>query len=191
MNETNPIKSMLGEKAEEVVSEKQEFICDNCGKVCGSLAGLNSHKRSHKPTQVANVRERIPIGRQKLKLTASVPDGYVGHIFNDAPGELEEALQAGWDFINDRDGKITLGEDDGNTDIGSRVSRVVDRGNGRKGFLMVLKKELFEEDKKEKEKIVDKIASAIDDGILTGTDKNKYVPDGAIDIQYNYDKQHN
>lgn len=177
MNESEEIK-------EEV---KEEYICDNCGKVCGSLAGLNSHKRSHKPTKVEKVRKRIRIGGQKLKLSANIPEGYVGHIFNDAPGELAEAKAAGWDFINDRDGTMVLGEDDGNTDIGSRVSRVVDRGTGQKGYLMVLKQEFFDEDKKAKEVEVDKIANAIENGVLTGSDPNKYVPKDSIDIKYNYD----
>lgn len=41
--------SMLRKNRLVVIPEPEpEFVCEVCGKVCKSLLGLNSHKRSHK-----------------------------------------------------------------------------------------------------------------------------------------------
>ena len=40
-------RKMIEKLQKEVGEEKEEFVCDVCGKVCKSELGLKSHKRVH------------------------------------------------------------------------------------------------------------------------------------------------
>jgi len=40
--------SIIDEPVHEKIEEDQSLVCPECGKVCGSLAGLGAHMRVHK-----------------------------------------------------------------------------------------------------------------------------------------------
>jgi hypothetical protein len=93
-------------------------------------------------------RERIPLGTSRPKLHARVPNGMVGRWVNDTPGRIAEAVQAGYEFINDSG---TTG------DRGSaRTVRVGvnEDGSAMTGYLMAIPEEWHKEDQKAKLKPV-------------------------------------
>jgi hypothetical protein len=55
-----------------------------------------------------------------------------------------------------------------NTDLGTGVSMVVERGTGRRAFLMRIDRALFEEDQAAKQQKVDEIDNAIRSGNIKG-----------------------
>jgi len=101
---------------------------------------------------------------------------FVGRVVNDDPGRIERMLNKGWDFVQETT-EAPTGSD--NMDIGTNVSRPVD-GKGKRGYLMVMRKEWYEEDKKVKQDKLDKVDADIKRGNVPGADmKTSYIPDDA------------
>lgn len=120
-------------------------------------------------------RQRIPLGGTRLKL--SVPERYknpgsVLRWINDKPGRLEQAEEAGYEYVHDIPTGDVPGAVGQAAQTGSKVSRVVgkeDSGAPIKAYLMRLKKEWSEQDKETKrEAINDSIA-----GMLQGDGENE------------------
>ena len=104
-------------------------------------------------------RKRIPMALPTLKLSVPEIPGYKSYWFRGAPGRIQQALAAGYEFV-ERDevelnnyGLANSYDTDGNTDMGTRVS--VATGDGSDGpqnsrlYLMKIKEELWEEDEAE------------------------------------------
>lgn len=99
---------------------------------------------------------RIPMALPTLKLAVPEIPGYVCHWFRGTGQRLQQALNAGYVFV-ERDelvlqgfGLATSYDVDGNTDLGTRVS-VAAGGDDQAGqagrlYLMKIKKELWLED---------------------------------------------
>ena len=92
-------------------------------------------------------KERIRIGGRNV-LTVDhkdIGDGYVGRIVNDDPGRINMFRDAGWEVVEKRGG-AQIG--DPQVGDGHQVGAVVTKsvGGGRVGYLMRIKKELYEED---------------------------------------------
>lgn len=143
---------------------------------------------------MANVRKseksqdkpvRVPFGshRSKLQVTDEFP-GYVLRWINDVDGRLQAAQDGGYEFVErsevPRLGQGALHQD--NTDLNSRVSKVVSRGEPViRGYLMKIKKKFYDEDKRAKEEI----NRAVDDALRAGRPggnmvENQYVPKGHV-----------
>jgi hypothetical protein len=114
--------------------------------------------------------ERVGLGMFRRKMT--LPDGlispgYVPRWINDTGNRLEDAQKAGYEFVFSEK-HIGEGVESANTDIGSRVSKVVDKsprlGNPMRAYLMQIKKEWYDNDQKEKLGQVE----AVDDTIKRG-----------------------
>lgn len=94
---------------------------------------------------------RIPLGLPTLKLEVPEIPGYFCHWFRQNPGRVGQALAAGYQFVERGEVEINsygLANDytkDGNTDLGSRVTRLAEGGEGL--VLMKIRKELALEDK--------------------------------------------
>lgn len=93
--------------------------------------------------------KRIPMSGLRLKLQMSKEDrqgfkdrGVVPHWFNDQDGRIEMAQAAGYAHVDPKDAR-SLGTKDKD-----KVSKVVTKGNElvMKAYLMVIKKEFFDED---------------------------------------------
>ena len=193
-----------------------EFKCEICEKEFKSLPSLNSHKwhckkkietdekikklqaeskeleivtekqeEEQEEARQEKRRERIPLGTPRPKLSFDVPPGKHGRIINDKPGRLENAQRGGYEFYRDRDGG-KLGDDDGNSDIGSGTSRVVgtnEAGGPQRGYLMVIDRDLYDQDQKAKQVEIDRTMESIKRGVQDEKpDDRRYVPEEGIKI---------
>jgi len=129
--------------------------------------------------------ERIPFGahRSKLEIKDEIK-GYHLHWFNDIDGRLQRAEDGGYQFVN-RDEVPRLGQGalhQDNTDINSRVSKVVSRGDPViRAYLMKIKQSYYDQDQKAKEAKNLEIDEALRAGTPSGnTVDNQYVPKGHV-----------
>ena len=135
---------------------------------------MNSEKRLAKEVK----RQRVPVGGMRTSLQLSDEDNkafkrrkMVGRWFNDQHGRLPAALAGGYTYVNPSDvpslGGYESAEGD-NTDLGSRVSKVVSRsGPEIRAFLMEIAQEFFDEDqdaKIERTREVDRALQATNQG---------------------------
>lgn len=118
-------------------------------------------------------RARRPLGTPRLKLPVPVWTDFVGRVINDIPGRIESALAGGYEFVEAKDAPGWGNAiEDGNTDLGTKVSRVVGTnsdGTAMRGYLMRIPKEWYDADQAEKMQKVD----AVDDAIKHGTHDEK------------------
>ena len=127
--------------------------------------------------------KRVPFGshRTKLQVEDEIP-GYFLRWFNDADGRLQRAQDGGYVFVNrsevPRLGQGEIHQD--NTDLNSRVSKVVSRGDPViRAYLMTIKQSFWNEDRKAKDAINDQIDDALRAGTPGGNVvENQYVPKG-------------
>jgi hypothetical protein len=124
------------------------------------------------PGRPANLVERALAERKRVSMSAprqklSLPDieGYHIHWINDYPGRLAQAQEAGYEFVDPSEVSVN-GEhiSPGSSDLGSRVSIVVGRGEaggGLRAYAMKIKQELYEEDQAALQERNDKVDEAI------------------------------
>ncbi len=97
----------------------------------------------------------IPMSAPNLKLEAPARAGYHRHWFRGNPDRIQKAFQAGYRFVEQGEVKLNnfdLGGDaksDGNTDMGTRVSKISGEGLDNTGqperlYLMECKQEHYE-----------------------------------------------
>lgn len=126
---------------------------------------------------------RVPLGLHRSKLTFQGRKGYVRRVVNDLGGRLEAAQNAGYQFV-EKEG-ASLGDpdiDNVNRDMGSRISRVVDKTTGQKAYLMEIKEEFYKADQALKAADLDVTDQQIRKGKLDPSD-SRYVPEGGISIE--------
>lgn len=114
-------------------------------------------------------RERVPFSANRKRLQVDRKfDGCVIRWFNDQDDRVQRALDAGYEFV-DRDDVKQVGDKDvtnGNTDMNSKVSRVVGRTAENKpirAYLMKIRKDWYDQDqslKQEKNALVDEAIRA-------------------------------
>lgn len=127
--------------------------------------------------------KRVPFGGNRQKLQVDEIPGYVTRWFNDVDGRVERALDAGYEFVTPEEaeglGQGQLHQE--NTDLGSRVSKIVSRGTDKviRGVLMKIKREWYEEDQELKEQRNRMVDDALRAGRPGGNEvENQYVPKG-------------
>ena len=142
---------------------------------------------------MANVRKqerekgkvvRVPFGGTRYKLQLSDADNklakdrrVVMRWFNDQDGRIQKALGGGYKFVKPEHA-TSLGSGaihEGNTDEGSRVSKVVSKGEPViRAYLMEISKKFWDADQAAKQKVNDQVDEALGAG---GADvENKYGP---------------
>jgi len=104
---------------------------------------------------------RVPFSGPRKKLDVIWADkksaeAYVARWVNDQGNRIQDALAAGYDFVLQEEiaGVGVSDVHSGNTDIGSRVSRVVGRTNTNdsiRAYLMKIEKGFYDEDQLAKE----------------------------------------
>ena len=128
---------------------------------------------------------RIPFGANRTKL--QVEDEIKGHKlrwFNDQDGRLQRALDGGYVFVKKSEvprlGQGQLHQE--NTDLNSRVSKVVSRGEPViRAYLMKIKNSYHKADQAAKEAINQEVDKALRDGTPGGNVvENQYVPKGHV-----------
>lgn len=135
---------------------------------------------------------RVPLGVARLKMAVPEIQGFVLRWINDYEGRLQQAKAGGYEFVM-RDEAPAFGDpdiDNVNRDLGARVSRVVDRTTGQKAYLMKIRREYWEQDQKEKLKVVYETDRAIREGSLKHV-QNAYVPDEGRGIKMTESENHN
>ena len=116
---------------------------------------------------------RKPFGSQIQKLAYPARDGYHRHWFNEEPGRIDAALQAGYTHVEDKEGRKV-----------QRVVGVANSGGALNAFLMELPEEWYQEDMKRQQEAIDKMDSAIRRGsVATSPDDGQYVPSQGITIR--------
>lgn len=126
-------------------------------------------------------RQRVPFSaqRKRLQVDAKFP-GYHIRWFNDQDDRLQRAEDAGYEYVHRKEvGQV--GDRDvsnGNTDVNSRVSRVVGRTKDNqpiRAFLMKIKDEWYRADQNKKEEQNALVDESIRAGKASGADvKNSY-----------------
>jgi len=144
------------------------------------MANLTREQREAKRATERNESgrsTRVPLGVARSKLSVPVREGYRRRWVNDTEGRLLQAQEGGYQYSQDT--KLQIGAqdiDNENRDLGSRVSRVVDKSTGQKAYLMEIKEEFYKEDQEAKAAKV----RATDDLIKRGKledDDSRYIPD--------------
>jgi hypothetical protein len=117
---------------------------------------------------------RQPFGSFVQKLAAPPIAGMHLHWFNDEPGRVDTAKQAGYTHVLDAAGK--------------NRSRVVDKTTGMLGYLMKTPQEWYEHDMAQQQVGID----GMEDAIRRGADENgqpgkdgRYIPKQGISIRTN------
>lgn len=109
-------------------------------------------------------RKRTPLSGIRRKLSYDNQDkDYVYRWVNDNDRRLQNAQEGGYEFVEKADRDDHAGDDDvtnENAGVGSAISKIVNR-DGTKAYLMRIKKEWYEEDQREKQKIPDQIEAQI------------------------------
>ena len=126
---------------------------------------------------------RVPFSgtRTKLHVDEDFP-GYHLYWFNDIDGRLQRAENGGYVFVEKSEvpslGHGAIHQD--NSDLNSRVSKVVSRGEPViRAYLMKIKNAYWNEDQKAKEAINNRVDDALRAGTPGGNVvENQYVPKG-------------
>ena len=122
-------------------------------------------------------RTRIPMSVPRQKLSVDDIPGYHLHWMKGTPDRLEQALQAGYEFVHKQETLLanhSIGGDskeDGGTDLGSRVSvsageELDGEGQPVRLYLMKIKQEWHEEDMKAQEGKSESLRNAMLQGQL-------------------------
>jgi hypothetical protein len=120
---------------------------------------------------------RVPLGVARSKLSVPARPGFVRRWVNDTEGRLLQAEQGGYQYATDQALQIGSADiDNVNRDLGSRVSRVVDKSTGQKAYLMEIQEDFYREDQAVKAKTVAEKDRLIKTGKLDD-DAERYIPD--------------
>lgn len=131
-------------------------------------------------------RSRTPLGRLRSKMSIdhlNIPKDKVPRWINDVGNRVQDALEGGYEFVNDPNVKV--GEDPMQVQgMGSAVNMKVgtkEDGSAQHAYLMVIDKELYDEDQREKARNLDQIDDAIKHGQHESNfNDGKYIPKGGI-----------
>lgn len=135
-------------------------------------------------------KKRVGLGLQRNnRLSAYEPPGYHGHWINDEGSRIQDALAGDYQFMLGKE-PVGSGAENRDSDLGQYTSQIVgtkEDGSPLRAYWMVIKKEWYEEDQREKQRPVDEIERAIKGGTLqpNGEDidtSNQYVPRSGIHI---------
>lgn len=137
-------------------------------------------------------RTRIPMSVPQQKLAVPEIPGYHLHWFNGNHSRIQQALRAGYEFVDPSEVDVTntgLADDagkSGNSDMGSRVSIISGSDTDSDGgvprlYLMKIRQEFWEEDQKTLEARNEQVAATIRGGGDVGNNpnggENRYIPE--------------
>lgn len=115
---------------------------------------------------------RKPFGSMSLKLDYPQREGFHRHWFNDIPGRVSRAQEAGYEHVKDRDGKPV-----------SRTVGTAEGGGALTAFLMEIPEEWYQQDMAQEQRIIDDKEAAMRRGVSEGAEgEGQYVPRQGIKI---------
>jgi hypothetical protein len=109
----------------------------------------------------AAARARVPFGTPQLKLASDPRPGFHRRYFNDVPGRIQRALNAGYSHVKDDNGNNVT------TTVG-----VAKEGGALAAYLMEIPKELYDADQAAKMEAID----AFDESLRRGVDSSGHAP---------------
>lgn len=125
-----------------------------------------------KPTRKKRASFNATQGKMTVDFSRLDEQGFHGHIFNDTPGRIQQALDVGYEFVEANEvGSVSTNVVSRNTDIGDKVRFLVgstDKGEPMYAYLMKIRKEFYEEDQAALNARIDITDDAIRGGKLTG-----------------------
>jgi len=161
----------------------------------GSEAVINpANSPEQRRAAAVDARTRIPMSVPQAKLSSPELPGFHLHWMNDEPGRIEQAIKAGYSFVDKEDAvlistDLASGGVAAGTDLGTRVSQVVGRnanGEPLRSYLMKIPLEWFQEDQAG----IQERVSAAEATIRAGRQRVDGETDPA-DIAARYVKTHN
>jgi hypothetical protein len=141
---------------------------------------------------------RIPMSVPQARMATPAIPGYHLHWFNDTPGRIIQAQNAGYTFVNMEETHVNSrdvagsSEDFGSSDMGTRISTVVGEsadGGAQRAYLMKIPEEFFQED----QKALESRNAAIDQAMRAGKqnptnpgdDAQRYVKTSSVRQSFN------
>jgi len=117
---------------------------------------------------------RKPFGTTELKLSYPERPGYHRHWFNDVPGRIQRAEEAGYEHVKDKEGKNV-----------NKIVGTAEGGGPLTAFLMEIPEEWFKADMAEQQKLVDEREQSMRRGELESQEGDgRYVPKQGISIKH-------
>jgi hypothetical protein len=137
---------------------------------------------TEKPVRQRRNRGAFNGTRGKLQVGHQIP-GYHLYFFNDEPGRIQAALDAGWEFVSPEEvGYASSNVTNRNTDLGSgRVSVVGgknDQGHPQQQVLLKIRQDWWEEDQAEIQRRNDKTDASIRKGKVGDIDSTGFYDAG-------------
>ena len=130
---------------------------------------------NQEPDRNVNVRpSRRPFGSQTQKLAYEKREGFFRRWFNDTPGRIDAAREAGYKIVKDKAGKEV-----------ARPVGVYDNGVAMMAYLMEIPQEWYDEDMAAQQALLDQTDEAIKRGALQGRPGKDgvYIPAQGIKIE--------
>ncbi len=145
-NEFEQIAENIEEKVEDTTQEKK--VPEKYTRKSGKELLLDGRFRTDKP----NRNKRIPIGSRN-RLQFDNRPGFARRIFNDVDDQIKQAEAGGWRVVIEvvEGGDKSAGAD---SQLASPVIKAV--GGGINGVLMEIPEELYAEDQRKKQELVDR-----------------------------------
>lgn len=128
---------------------------------------------------------RVPLGAPRLKMTVPVKtEDTVLRWLNDHDNRLEDAEVGGYRFVERVANVGTPDVIPGNTDPGSRTSKIVgvkEDGSPLRAYLMEIDRETYEKDQAAKDSGIRAVEDTIRSGNIDGkASDNRYIPSEGI-----------
>lgn len=138
-------------------------------------------KEAKNPSKVdyRSAAHRKPMTGLNQRLSADIPDGFVGHWFVDRPGRITRAIQAGWRFAHHGGDGVVREDDERDGAIFEEHADSNTRGESLRAYLMLIPRKLYEEDRAAKQAKLDVQMEAIKRGSENKMQfgDNTYLPD--------------
>lgn len=116
---------------------------------------------------------RKPFGSMSLKLEYPQREGFHRHWFNDIPGRVSRALEAGYEHVKGLDGAPV-----------KRVVGSAEGGGALTAYLMEIPEEWYQQDMAQEQQIIDEKEAAMRRGVAEGKEgEGQYVPKQGISIR--------
>lgn len=160
-------------------------------KILDLIAGGIPQDDAELPKERKGGKRRIPLGQYRSKMSIDSLDidreKVVPRWINDVGGRIRDALEGGYQFVNDPNAKI--GEDPQQSQgMGSAVNIRVgtkEDGSPQMAYLMTIDRDLYEEDQAYKQRLVDEIDESIKHGHHQSEFQDgKYIPSEGIKIKH-------
>lgn len=127
---------------------------------------------------------RVPLGAPRLKLDFPQVTDKVRRVLNDVDSRLDDALNGGYNFVDRVENLSTSDVIPGNTDTGSRTSKIVgvkDDGSPLRAYLMEIDRETYEADQAAKADRIKEVEDTIRSGNIDGkASDGRYIPTEGI-----------